>query len=70
MSDPDESNVDVVRKATRELAHKFGYDYWRAKDKLAQYPWEFLTAFAEADGSARSSPRSTAASGWVSPSAA
>ena len=47
MSDPDESNVDVVRKATRELAHKFDYDYWRAKDKLAQYPWEFVTAFAD-----------------------
>src|ERR1700675_2941560 len=33
MSAPDESTVDVVRKATRELARSFGYEYWRRKDK-------------------------------------
>lgn len=46
MSGPDESSIDVVRKATRELARKFGYGYWREKDKLGEYPWEFVTAFA------------------------
>jgi acyl-CoA dehydrogenase len=46
MSDPGESAIDVVRKASRELARKFGYGYWRDKDKLGEYPWEFVTAFA------------------------
>jgi alkylation response protein AidB-like acyl-CoA dehydrogenase len=46
MSGPDESTIDVVRKATRELARKFGYGYWREKDKLGEYPWEFVKAFA------------------------
>ena len=44
---PDESTIDVVRKATRELARSFGYEYWREKDKLGEYPWEFVKAFAE-----------------------
>jgi acyl-CoA dehydrogenase len=42
-----ESTVDVVRKATRELARSFDYGYWREKDKLADYPWEFVKAFAQ-----------------------
>jgi hypothetical protein len=40
MSGPGESTVEVVRKATRGLARKFGYGYWREKDKLGEYPWE------------------------------
>jgi acyl-CoA dehydrogenase len=47
MSDSDESTIDVVRKATGELARKFDYAYWRQKDKRGEYPWEFVKAFAE-----------------------
>ena len=36
MSDSDESTIDVVRKATGELARKFGYAYWRQKDKRGE----------------------------------
>ncbi|SFP80700.1 acyl-CoA dehydrogenase family protein [Amycolatopsis rubida] len=45
MTDP-ESNVEIVRKATRELARKFDHDYWLDKDRDHQYPWEFVKAFA------------------------
>ena len=47
MSNPDDSTVQVVRKATRELARTFDYAYWREKDKLGEYPWEFVKAFAQ-----------------------
>jgi acyl-CoA dehydrogenase len=47
MSGSDESTIDVVRKATRVLARSFGYEYWRQKDRLGEYPWEFVKAFAE-----------------------
>ena len=47
MTDSDDSTIGVVRKTTRELARKFDYEYWRAKDRLGEYPWEFVTAFAE-----------------------
>ena len=47
MSRPDESTIDVVRKATRELARNFDYAYWREKDKRGEYPWEFVKAFAQ-----------------------
>ena len=47
MSGPDESTIDVVRKATRELARSFDYAYWRQKDKRGEYPWEFVKAFAQ-----------------------
>ena len=47
MNGPDESTIDVVRKATRELARKFDYAYWRQKDKCGEYPWEFVKAFAQ-----------------------
>jgi acyl-CoA dehydrogenase len=47
MSESDESTIDVVRKATRALARSFGYEYWRQKDRLGEYPWEFVRAFAE-----------------------
>ena len=38
MSASDDSTVDVVRKATRELARKFDYAYWREKDKTGRIP--------------------------------
>ena len=47
MNGPDESTIDVVRKATRELARNFDYAYWREKDKRGEYPWEFVNAFAQ-----------------------
>jgi Acyl-CoA dehydrogenase, N-terminal domain/Poly-beta-hydroxybutyrate polymerase (PhaC) N-terminus len=47
MSEPNETTIDVVRNATRELARKFDYAYWREKDKLGEYPWEFVKAFAQ-----------------------
>ena len=47
MNATEESTIDVVRKATRELARKFDYAYWRQKDKRGEYPWEFVKAFAE-----------------------
>ena len=43
----DETTVDVVRKATRELARRFDLEYWREKDKKGEYPWEFVKAFAD-----------------------
>jgi acyl-CoA dehydrogenase len=43
----EETSVDVVRRATRELARKFDNEYWRDKDKNHEYPWEFVKAFAE-----------------------
>jgi alkylation response protein AidB-like acyl-CoA dehydrogenase len=47
MSVTEESTIDVVRKATRELARNFGYAYWREKDKRGEYPWEFVNAFGQ-----------------------
>ncbi|AHH17623.1 acyl-CoA dehydrogenase family protein [Nocardia nova] len=44
----DEGDLELVRQNTRELARKFGYDYWREKDKKGEYPWEFVKAFAAA----------------------
>ena len=43
----EESTVDVVRKATRELARGFDLEYWRQKDKKGEYPREFVKAFAD-----------------------
>ncbi|MCD0451550.1 acyl-CoA/acyl-ACP dehydrogenase [Actinocorallia sp. API 0066] len=47
MTSTDESSVEVVRKATRELARKFDYEYWLEKDRKHEYPWEFVKAFAD-----------------------
>ncbi|MDA3624055.1 acyl-CoA/acyl-ACP dehydrogenase [Saccharopolyspora sp. WRP15-2] len=47
MTSTEESNVEVVRKATRELARKFDYEYWLEKDRKHEYPWEFVKAFAD-----------------------
>jgi alkylation response protein AidB-like acyl-CoA dehydrogenase len=37
-----------VWRETLALASSFGLDYWRAHDRDAAYPWEFVTAFARA----------------------
>lgn len=47
MSATEESRIEVVRKATRELARKFDYEYWLDKDRKHEYPWEFVKAFAD-----------------------
>lgn len=46
MSAPDADDLELIRKTTRELARKFDLDYWREKDRKAEYPWEFVKAFA------------------------
>jgi acyl-CoA dehydrogenase len=42
----DELQVTLWREAY-ELASSFSLDYWRDKDRKAEYPWEFLRAFGE-----------------------
>lgn len=48
MSTPTDSDLALVREASRDLARKFDLEYWRMKDKNAEYPWEFVRAFADA----------------------
>jgi acyl-CoA dehydrogenase len=43
----DAADLELIRKTTRELARKFDLDYWREKDDKAEYPWEFVKAFAD-----------------------
>jgi acyl-CoA dehydrogenase len=43
----DADDLELIRKTTRELANKFDLEYWREKDKKAEYPWEFVRAFAD-----------------------
>ncbi len=70
MSDPGDSTVDVVRKATRELARKFDYGYWRAKTDWASTRGNSSSRSPTAGGWEHSFPRSTAAWGSVSRSPA
>lgn len=44
----EESTIDIVRQAVRELAGQFDMEYWRHKDKNHEYPHEFVKAFADA----------------------
>jgi acyl-CoA dehydrogenase len=37
---------DVIRKEVSTLARSFSPDYWLEKDRKAEYPWEFVKAFA------------------------
>lgn len=43
----DDLDLDLVRGASRDLAHKFDLEYWRGKDADHEYPWEFVKLFAE-----------------------
>jgi acyl-CoA dehydrogenase len=45
---PDASDLELVRTSARDLARRFDLEYWRDKDKKAEYPWEFVKAFADA----------------------
>ena len=37
---------ELIRKEVAALARSFPPDYWLEKDKKAEYPWEFVKAFA------------------------
>jgi acyl-CoA dehydrogenase len=37
---------ELIRKEVAALARSFAPDYWLDKDKKAEYPWEFVKAFA------------------------
>jgi acyl-CoA dehydrogenase len=37
-----------IRRQVAALARGFGWEYWREKDRKAEYPTEFLQAFADA----------------------
>lgn len=39
---------DLIRTQARELAAKFGDDYWRERDQAHEFPWAFYDAFAAA----------------------
>jgi alkylation response protein AidB-like acyl-CoA dehydrogenase len=39
---------DAVHREVGVLARSFDWDYWRNKDRKAEYPTEFVTAFARA----------------------
>ncbi len=36
----------LIRKEVSTLARSFSLDYWLEKDRTAEYPWDFLKAFA------------------------
>src|SRR5262245_64747165 len=38
---------ELIRKETAALARSFSLDYWLDKDRRAEYPHEFVRAFAE-----------------------
>jgi hypothetical protein len=37
---------ELIRKEVAALARSFSLDYWLEKDRKAEYPWEFVHAFA------------------------
>lgn len=37
----------LIRKEVATLARSFSPEYWREKDRAAEYPWEFVRAFAQ-----------------------
>jgi alkylation response protein AidB-like acyl-CoA dehydrogenase len=37
-----------IRRQVATLARGFGWEYWREKDRKAEYPTEFVRAFADA----------------------
>jgi acyl-CoA dehydrogenase len=39
---------ELIRKEVSALARSFPPEYWLEKDKKAEYPWEFVKAFAQA----------------------
>lgn len=43
----EQSNIDIVRKAARDLARRFDNEYWLERDLKHEYPWDFIQAFAD-----------------------
>lgn len=41
-------NQRDLRDGARELADRFGDEYWADKDRNGEFPWEFYNAFADA----------------------
>ena len=39
---------ELIRKEVSSLARSFPPEYWLEKDSKAEYPWEFVKAFAQA----------------------
>jgi alkylation response protein AidB-like acyl-CoA dehydrogenase len=39
---------ELIRKEVTALARSFPPEYWLEKDRKAEYPWEFIRAFAQA----------------------
>ena len=39
---------ELIRKEVSSLARSFPPEYWLEKDGKAEYPWEFVRAFAQA----------------------
>jgi alkylation response protein AidB-like acyl-CoA dehydrogenase len=39
---------ELIRKEVSSLARSFPPEYWLEKDGKAEYPWEFVKAFAQA----------------------
>jgi acyl-CoA dehydrogenase len=37
---------DLIRKEVAALARSFSLDYWLEKDRAAEFPWDFVKAFA------------------------
>src|SRR6266542_5425238 len=37
---------ELIRKEVAALARSFSLEYWLEKDRKAEYPWEFVHAFA------------------------
>jgi acyl-CoA dehydrogenase len=37
---------ELIRKEVGVLARSFSADYWLERDRTAEYPWEFVKAFA------------------------
>ena len=54
---------ELIKKEVAALARSFSLDYWLEKDDKAEYPSEFVKAFADAGWLGAHFPRSTAARG-------
>jgi acyl-CoA dehydrogenase len=39
---------EQIRQTIRDLAARFGDDYWSARDEAHEFPWDFYQAFAQA----------------------
>lgn len=44
----DTTDLNLIRRSARQLADRFGEEYWAEHDKSKKYPWEFVKAFGEA----------------------